>query len=80
MRFALTLTTLLTLVIGASGQATVSSRTNILELVNGGVVISASSTYGGNWSALNLADGSTRAGWCSAQRAQATSRRSHRLH
>ncbi len=43
------------------------SRTNILELASGGVVMSASSSYGGSWEASNLVDGSTRTGWCSAQ-------------
>jgi outer membrane protein OmpA-like peptidoglycan-associated protein len=44
-------------------------RTNVLELANGTVVASASSTYGNSWGPLNLLDGSTHVGWCSAQAA-----------
>jgi OOP family OmpA-OmpF porin len=42
-------------------------RTNVLELANGAVITSVSSSYGGTWDPLNLTDGSTRWGWCSAQ-------------
>ncbi len=45
----------------AFGQA---PRTNILELINGTVVASASSEYGG-WEARFMLDGSTARGWCS---------------
>jgi outer membrane protein OmpA-like peptidoglycan-associated protein len=51
------------LLMGAAALAQ-GERTNILELVNGTVVASASSAYGG-WEAQYTLDGSTERGWCS---------------
>jgi len=42
-------------------------RTNVLELANGAVIASVSSSYGGGWQPFNLVDGSQAYGWCSAQ-------------
>jgi outer membrane protein OmpA-like peptidoglycan-associated protein len=50
-----------------SGAGAQQPRTNLLELANGAVITSVSSSYGGSWSPLHLADGTTRTGWCSAQ-------------
>jgi len=49
----------------ASAQA--PTRTDLLDLVSGTVVISVSSTYGGGWGPLNLIDGGSDRGWCSEQ-------------
>jgi len=43
-----------------------ATRTDLLDLVSGAVVISASSSYGG-WGPLNLIDGGSEKGWCSEQ-------------
>jgi outer membrane protein OmpA-like peptidoglycan-associated protein len=53
----------------APGAEAQPRRTNILELANGAVITSVSSTYGSNWGPLNLVDGSATLGWCSAQSA-----------
>ena len=50
-----------------SAQAATSPRIDLLELANGGVIVAVSSTYGSGWSALNIADGTTQYGWCSAE-------------
>jgi len=44
-------------------------RTNLLDVANGAVVISVSSMYSSGWSGLNLIDGTTKSGWCSAEKA-----------
>src|SRR5437879_8640609 len=67
MRSMLTTAVLLTLAAIAPAQRTASPRSNILERARGTAVISVSSSYGGNWTAANLADGSTSTGWSSAQ-------------
>lgn len=51
-------------------QPGAAPRSNLLELANGAVLVYVSSTYGGSWSPLNLADGSTASGWCSAEGAR----------
>jgi len=50
-------------------QAAVPKRTNILDVANGAVVMSVSSMYSDGWSGLNLIDGTTKTGWCSAENA-----------
>ena len=67
MRSTLTASVLLAFPAIAQPQQSPGPRTNVLELARGAVVISVSSSYGGNWTAANLADGSTGAGWSSAQ-------------
>jgi outer membrane protein OmpA-like peptidoglycan-associated protein len=67
MKSTFTLTAWLALAAVASAQPIASPRTNLLELANGAVIVSVSSMYGSGWSNLNLVDGSTVAGWCSAQ-------------
>jgi OOP family OmpA-OmpF porin len=42
-------------------------RSDLLNLPAGAVVVSVSSEYGGSWDRLNLLDGSTQLGWCSAE-------------
>jgi outer membrane protein OmpA-like peptidoglycan-associated protein len=49
--------------VAAGAQA--PTRTDLLDLVSGAVVISASSSYGGAWGPLNLIDGGSDQGWCS---------------
>src|SRR2546427_4486373 len=66
MRSMLTTAVLLTLAAIAPAQRTASPRSNILERARGTAVISVSSSYGGNWTAANLADGRTSKGWSSA--------------
>lgn len=44
-------------------------RTNLLDVATGAVVISVSSIYSSSWSGLNLIDGTTKSGWCSAEKA-----------
>ena len=51
----------------APAQRSASPRSNILELAHGTVLVSVTSSYGGSWTAANLADGSTGTGWSSAQ-------------
>ncbi len=51
--------------VGAAAFAQ-GGRTNILELINGTVVASSSSAYGG-WEAQYTLDGSTKRGWCSEE-------------
>src|SRR5436309_441992 len=58
---------LLTLAAIVPAQRTASPRSNILARARGTAVISVSSSYGGSWTAANLADGSTSTGWSSAQ-------------
>jgi len=67
MRSTLTGAVLLTLAAIAPVRRSAGQRSNILELPHGTLVTSVSSSYGGNWTAANLADGSTGAGWSSAQ-------------
>jgi outer membrane protein OmpA-like peptidoglycan-associated protein len=50
-------------------SAAADPETNLLEFANGAVIISGSSSYKGDWSILNLADGSTKHGWASAKNA-----------
>jgi outer membrane protein OmpA-like peptidoglycan-associated protein len=52
--------------VGAGARAE-QPRANILELVNGAVIVSVSSSYGGGWQPYNLVDGSRTSGWCSAE-------------
>lgn len=70
MRFVFALAAMTVWAMVASAQTSAPAATppaNLLELANGAVVVSVSSAYGGGWSAFNLVDGSTDAGWCSEQ-------------
>ena len=67
MRSTLTAAVLLTLAAIVPAQRTASPRSNILARARGTAVISMSSSYGGSWTAANLADGSTSTGWSSAK-------------
>jgi outer membrane protein OmpA-like peptidoglycan-associated protein len=49
-------------------QQNPDSQTNLIDIASGTVLVSASSEYGGSWSALNLDYGSGK-GWCSADKA-----------
>jgi outer membrane protein OmpA-like peptidoglycan-associated protein/ankyrin repeat protein len=53
----------------ATAAADPDPKTNLLEFANGSVIISGSNSYNGNWSVLNLADGSTKHGWASEKNA-----------
>lgn len=52
-----------------AAQTAVPGRTNLLDVANGAVIISVSSSYSSSWSGLNLIDGTTKYGWCSAEKA-----------
>src|SRR6266516_899451 len=67
MRSTLTAAVFLASAAIAPAQRTASPRSNILEPAHGTVLISVSSSYGGSWTAANLADGTTGSGWSSAQ-------------
>lgn len=64
---SLTVAVLVSWSLVANATRAEQSRTNVLELANGAVIASVSSSYGGRWQPLNLADGSQTYGWCSAQ-------------
>ena len=49
-----------------AAQTTAAKRANLLDVVNGAVVLSVSSMYSDEWSGLNLINGTTKTGWCSA--------------
>ena len=51
----------------AAAQKPAGTRLDLLDLASGAMVVSASSEYGGAWSATRLVDGGTEAGWCSEQ-------------
>jgi outer membrane protein OmpA-like peptidoglycan-associated protein len=59
----------LSLAAAALAQPVAGPKTNLLEVPNGTVIVSKSSMYNNTWSVLNLADGSTGYGWCSAEKA-----------
>lgn len=44
-----------------------SDTTDLLNIANGAVVLSATSEYDSSWAALLLIDGTTATGWCSAE-------------
>jgi OmpA-OmpF porin, OOP family len=59
----------LSLTTAALAQPAAGPKTNLLEISNGTVIISASSMYNQTWSPVNLVDGTTMSGWCSAGKA-----------
>jgi len=59
----------LSLTTAALAQPAAGPKTNLLEISNGTVIVSASSMYNKTWSPANLVDGSTRYGWCSGEKA-----------
>jgi len=59
----------LSLAAAALAQPAAGPKTNLLEISNGTVIVSASSMYNKTWSPVNLVDGTTKSGWCSAAKA-----------
>jgi outer membrane protein OmpA-like peptidoglycan-associated protein len=69
MRFKVLFIAGLSLATTTLAQSATSPKTNLLEIPNGTVIVSASSMYNNTWSVSNLIDGSTKTGWCSADKA-----------
>ena len=67
MRSTLTAAMFLTSAVNVLAQQSTTPGNNILGRSHGSVVLSVSSSYGSSWTAANLADGNTGAGWSSAQ-------------
>ena len=51
----------------SSGPLTAGQRTDVLDLADGAVVLSATSRYNEKWDRLLLIDGTSASGWCSAK-------------